>query len=232
MASEVETTQATSYEEAAKYWSTVPPTINGMLGGFACISTTDIRGSKVLLKQLFKSQNPPNKYYALDCGAGIGRITKYLLSDLFEKVDMVEQNSVFLEAAKNYLGPTLIEKKIGTMFPVGLQDFKPEIGKYDVIWVQWVLGHLTNDDLVDFLLNCQKGLTNNGLIVVKENITSSVEVEVDEKDSSVTRPMGLLKELFVKANLDCYRVTKQLNFPKGLYTVYMFVLKPKIQKSD
>ena len=33
---------------------------------------------------------------------------------------------------------------------VGLEDWVPEEGKYDVIWVQWVVGHLTDDDFVAF----------------------------------------------------------------------------------
>lgn len=39
----------------------------------------------------------------LDCGAGIGRVTKNLLLPLFDTVDMVEQNPEFLEKAKDYL---------------------------------------------------------------------------------------------------------------------------------
>lgn len=143
------------YLSGARYWSQVPPTVNGMLGGFANISTTDIQSSKSLLKQLFSSKQPPGRSYALDCGAGIGRITKFLLSSLFDHVDLVEQNPDFLETAKGYLGPSLLDKKIGQMFPVGLQDFQPELGKYDVIWVQWVLGHLTDEDFVNFFTKCQ-----------------------------------------------------------------------------
>lgn len=39
----------------------------------------------------------------VDCGAGIGRVTKNLLLPLFDAVDMVEQNPEFLEKAKDYL---------------------------------------------------------------------------------------------------------------------------------
>lgn len=45
--------EAKFYENAEQYWSQVPPTIDGMLGGFGCISSTDIRGSEVFLKKLF-----------------------------------------------------------------------------------------------------------------------------------------------------------------------------------
>ena len=39
----------------------------------------------------------------LDCGAGIGRVTKNLLLPLFETVDIVEQNPDFVEKAKDFL---------------------------------------------------------------------------------------------------------------------------------
>ena len=40
--------------------------------------------------------------------------------------------------------------KIGHLICSGLQDFTPSDGAYDVIWCQWVLGHLTDEDLVAF----------------------------------------------------------------------------------
>lgn len=141
------------YSDGANYWSEIPPTVDGMLGGFGYISEADIKGSKMLLKQLFNSKSPPGRDYALDCGAGIGRITKYLLTETFNKVDMVEQNPSFLEKAKVYLGHK--KEKVKNYFPDGLQSFQPLPLNYDVIWIQWVVGHLTNDHLIKFLESCQ-----------------------------------------------------------------------------
>ena len=45
------------YTDAAKYWEKIPPTLDGMLGGFGFISQTDIGGSNVFLKSLFKVRN-------------------------------------------------------------------------------------------------------------------------------------------------------------------------------
>lgn len=109
------------YADSAKYWNNVPATLNGMLGGFGFISRIDIDGSdgflnslfevwnndaefiNILNKQCFQLENPPNKNYALDCGSGIGRITKKLLIKHFKLVDLVEQNSKFLDTAKKLL---------------------------------------------------------------------------------------------------------------------------------
>lgn len=142
------------YIDAVNYWEKIPPTVDGMLGGFGFISQTDIEGSKKFLEQLFNLKTPPGKEYAVDCGAGIGRITKNLLSDIFVHVDLVEQNPIFLEKAKAFIGRTN-KNKIGVFFPIGLQDFTPETHKYDIIWCQWVLGHLKDDHFVDFLERCK-----------------------------------------------------------------------------
>ena len=58
--------------QAADYWASVPTTIDGMLGGFAKISHTDIDGSNKLLKSLFKVgkgvKNPNHKKCLLTGG--------------------------------------------------------------------------------------------------------------------------------------------------------------------
>lgn len=141
------------YGKAADYWAKIPATLDGMLGGFPEISHTDLMGSRSFLLQLFRIKEAPGKNRALDCGAGIGRVTKHLLAPIFKTVDLVEQDKAFLEKAKVYLKP--IETKIGSYYNVGLQDFKSETQVYDLIWVQWVSGHLTDDDLVMFLNECR-----------------------------------------------------------------------------
>ena len=75
--------------------------------------------------------NGPSNQRALDCGAGIGRITKHLLVKHFTKVDLVEQNKLFLEKAKEYLKTS---DKVDHLYCCGLQNFVPEEKTYDVIW--------------------------------------------------------------------------------------------------
>jgi len=237
------------YGDAADYWKNIPATVNGMLGGYAHISPMDIKDSKKFLKSFLElpdecDEKTPSKVrriepsstndtsltgkiipsIALDCGAGIGRVTKNLLLPLFDTVDMVEQNPDFLQKAKDYLG----EKKdrIGHFYAQGLQDFKPETGRYSVIWVQWVLGHLTDDDFVDFFERCQSGLAAGGLICVKENITKT-GVDLDSEDSSVTRSDEKLRELFSKSSLTVIKDDVQKNFPGELYRVKMYAMRPK-----
>ncbi|XP_011506450.1 PREDICTED: N-terminal Xaa-Pro-Lys N-methyltransferase 1-B [Ceratosolen solmsi marchali] len=213
------------YEDAAKYWEKIPATVDGMLGGFGFISQTDIIGSKQFLKSLFQFPGLlPGRNYALDCGAGIGRITGNLLTKYFKTVDLVEQNPKFLEQAKLYLKNSL--HRVGQFYSIGLQDFCPEPGKYDVIWCQWVLGHLNNNDLIKFFQNCKQALKSTGLLVVKENVTSSNVVEVDKEDSSITRPHSDLLTIFEKSGFKCIKEERQYHMPDGLYPVYMFAIKP------
>ena len=81
-------------------------------------------------------ENGPSNFRAIDCGAGIGRITKHLLIKHFDKVDLVEQNKIFLEKAKEYLSAS---DKVGHLYCCGLQNFVPEAQSYDVIWYVYVL---------------------------------------------------------------------------------------------
>jgi protein N-terminal methyltransferase len=77
------------------------------------------------------------------------------------------------------------------------------------------------------MLLFRRCLKKNGVIVVKENVTSSGKTEVDKTDSSVTRPLRVLSQLFSKAGLKQLTSTKQRGFPKGLYPVHMFALLPQ-----
>merc|ERR1712029_873112 len=171
----------------------------------------------------YKLEESPGKDRGLDCGAGIGRITRNLLKRHLGTVDLVEQNKNFIEAAVKYVG----DDHQGEFFHCGLQDFVPQDGAYDVIWVQWVTGQLTDPHFVQFLKRCSQGLAKNGVIVWKENLTSSGEVEEDDEDKSVTRPEELVKLLFEEAGLNIEICLTQTKFPKDIYPVKMFVLRPK-----
>ncbi|XP_049291714.1 N-terminal Xaa-Pro-Lys N-methyltransferase 1-A [Anopheles funestus] len=216
------------YNNAKNYWSNVSPTVDGMLGGFGSISLIDIRGSEQFLKHLYKQKPAPGRTRALDCGAGIGRISKNLLLPLFDHVDLVEQDEHFCQTARTELAD--FGSKLGTVFNEGLQDFVPEQGRYDIIWAQWVLGHLTDEDTVQFFHRCSKALARGGMIVIKENFTSSNVVDLDRTDSSVTRPLLQMKQLLKQANMRVVKEQRQTSFPKELYPVYMLALRPMIKK--
>lgn len=63
---------------------------------------------------------------------------------------------------------------------------------------------------------------------MKENTTTNNELDVDATDSSVTRPLHLLCELLQRAGLRCVKQKRQVNFPHGLYPVYMIATRPSL----
>nr|CAG4645846.1 EOG090X0EJQ [Lynceus sp. MCZ IZ 141354] len=218
-----EAVQENSYVASSKYWEHVDPTVDGMLGGFGNISNLDIQGSQNFLTTVYQLLVKPGRQRAVDCGAGIGRITFSFLNKVFPVVDLVEQNKTFLEEAQKQLSATSHK---GQFFNVGLQDFHPEREVYDVIWVQWVLLYLQDEDLVAFFQRCRLALKPSGVIIVKENIAHGETDEIDVSDASVTRSMSSFKTLFNKAGLKIIKDKKQPRFPKELYDVYMFALRP------
>lgn len=142
---------------------------------------------------------------------------------MFETVDMVEQNQIFLDQAEKFLGAE--RNRVERCICAGLQEFTPEDGRYDVIWSQWVLGHLTDSDLVDFFRRCRKGLSPNGIMCVKENVKDGSERDFDEQDSSWTRLREELEKLMEESGFRIVKKQKQRGFPKALYDVYMYALQ-------
>lgn len=68
-------------------------------------------------------------------------------------------------------------------------------------------------------------MSPNGVIIVKENVTSSGQLERDDVDSSVTRSLDHLLLLLTKSHLVIIKEYKQDNFPAGIYPVHMFALR-------
>ena len=207
------------YDDAQAYWSSIQgngfhlATDQGMLGGYEYLSPIDAASSLQFLSDV-------QGQVCCDCGAGIGRVTETVLQKKFKQVDLVEQEIKFLDAARQKLkGPF-------QFIHSGLQDFQPEKDRYDLIWCQWVLGHLTDQDFVAFFQRCKEAIKENGVIGVKENCSRS-GVIFDEQDSSCTRPCELLLQLFDQAGLKVVKQEDQLGFPASLFPVKMFLLSRK-----
>jgi protein N-terminal methyltransferase len=153
------------------------------------------------------------------------------------------------------------------MYQTGLQDFDPrkpensvQVGDiigaedgweagYDVVWIQWCAGHLSDEQFVIFLQRSKDSLREDGIIVVKENQTryGAETALFDDDDSSLTRygmesisiPLARpltghrnyhrseenLKSIFAKAGLKVIREELQLGFPTTLFPVKMYGLR-------
>jgi protein N-terminal methyltransferase len=125
------------YCSAIEYWNTVPATIDGTLGGFGDVSPADLMGSGRFLDALadagYSTRHGGLKGRAVDCGAGVGRITAGLLTARFRRVDVVEPVARMMQQAKATLA-TLGHR--GEFHEVGLESFDAAPGSYDCIWIQ------------------------------------------------------------------------------------------------
>jgi len=208
-----------NHQDARDYWQSIDADVNGMLGGFPYISKVDLQGSRSFLVKIGVSGKGKEKVgRAIDCGAGIGRITEGLLLSTATTVDVVEPIAKFSNALANKPG-------IGEIYNVGLESWEPTV-EYDLIWNQWCLGHLTDEQLLTYLQKCGRVLKEGGFVVVKENMSSMGEDVFDEVDSSVTRTDEKFRELFEKAGLKIKKTEIQNGLPTELYPVRMYALQP------
>jgi protein N-terminal methyltransferase len=127
--------------------------LDGVLGGFGHLTPVDVRDSNAFLREL-RSDFPGICFdSAVDCGAGVGRVTKNLLLQNCRTVTLVEQSPRLLAAARDYLGPIDEEKSViyvqqGLQVSISIispllskysgsfQEFCPEENSYDLIWIQ------------------------------------------------------------------------------------------------
>uniref|UniRef100_A0A6M2E8C4 Alpha N-terminal protein methyltransferase 1 n=1 Tax=Populus davidiana TaxID=266767 RepID=A0A6M2E8C4_9ROSI len=123
----------------------------------------------------------------------------------------------------------LDEHKATNFYCVPLQEFTPDVGRYDVIWVQWCIGHLTDDDFVSFFNTAKIGLKPGGFFVLKENLARSGFV-LDKEDRSITRSDSYFKGLFSRCGLHLYKSREQKGLPKELFAVKMYALTTDIPK--
>lgn len=129
--------------------------------------------------------------------------------------------------------PLTSTKLLGRVGYTPVKDVMEDIDSgFDMVWCQWSLGHLTNPDLVKFLLRVQASLRDKGVIIVKENIYVESEtggdVFFDDQDSSLTRSDRTFKRIFSEAGLTLILERVQKGFPAGLFEVKMYALKPTI----
>ncbi|XP_062161625.1 alpha N-terminal protein methyltransferase 1 isoform X2 [Alnus glutinosa] len=207
------------YRQGVGYWQGVEASVDGVLGGYGHVNEADIQGSEAFLNTLLSERFPnagtDSHLVALDCGSGIGRVTKNLLIRYFNEAareSLAPENHMFSDI-----------HKATNFFCMPLQEFTPDEGRYDVIWVQWCIGHLTDDDFVTFFNRAKAGLKPGGFIVLKENIARTGFV-LDNEDRSITRSDLYYKELFSHCGLHIYKSKDQSGLPEELFAVKMYAL--------
>ena len=212
------------YTRALDYYEdNCEATLDGVLGGFAQLTDVDLAGSKDFLSRLGARQWSEGA--ACECGAGIGRVTKGLLLDLgVTRCDLVESSARLLYAAPDYIGDEGAAKC--RFYCQGLQDWVPQANSYSIVWIQWVLCYLNDEDVVRFLRLCgQSLLPGVGVIVLKENSSNEEDYVVDVDDASICRSIPYWSKLIRQAGLQIVYECIQVGFPDSIFPVYQVALE-------
>lgn len=223
-----------NYNDAIDYWTSVPASVDGVLGGFGeqtAVPKADIVGSLTFLRKLQSRMvcPPDHEKLTIDMGAGIGRITRDLLWKVSDRCDLLEPVQPFVAQMHHELVGVAAKNRLGDIYDIGMQQWTclPEkLGRYWLVWCQWCVGQLPDDELVEFWSRCRGALIGNGVgtMIVKENI-APVDDIFDETDSSVTRTDAKFRQLFVAAGFKLIASDVQKGMPKELYPVRMYCLK-------
>ena len=212
------------YERGRLYWQTIPTTVEGMvLGpGASAVETRTIERELEDTISLLK-ENDCEGDCALDCGAGIGRVSQ-ALGSLYSSVDMLEPCSHLLDFVKKKGGAP----GNGRLLPYPIQGYNPTnspTGPYDLISINWCASFVTDDDLILFLNNCRPALTNSGKIFIKENITET-HFRARRGSASVARTDSHYLDIFKAGNLSVIAEKLQEGLPDGWLPVKMYLLVP------
>jgi protein N-terminal methyltransferase len=207
------------YSKTKEHWQHSESSIKGVLGGNDQVHNSDVKTSCELLDGLIKVHKINTKK-VLDCGAGIGRVTSSVLTKYFDECDIMEQDEKFVDNCRTNFSN---EPKIKDIYQSSLQDFVFS-KSYNVIWIQWCLENLDDQDLANFLIKCKNNLEENGMIIIKENIVQKGSKFIS-MDYSKVRSDLIFKNIFEKSGLKIIRHFHHPNWPKDLLKVSVFVLK-------
>lgn len=142
------------------------------------------------------------KTRALDCGAGIGRVTQNVLLTAFDEVDLVELTASAIAAARRNIEASANDVRrvgqLGRTYNVPLQDFVPEAGRtYDLIWLQWVTEYLTDADIVTLLMRLRSALA----------LRSQLTDDSERINGATARTVGARGLLVIKC--DVYKLSEK-----------------------
>ena len=224
------------YKKREAHWASKEPVLLSVVGGFEKSHLPDVKCSCELLNGLIltKQLNPGN---ALDLAAGIGRVTEFVLSNFFKEIDLVEKDKKFIDKCKVKFSSN---DKIKKIYMESLENFKFE-RKYDLIWMQWCLENLEDEDLEPFIKKCYDNLNEDGIIIVKENLYNvegeGEEEEEEEEDNyqfkyseldySKQRPDAFYINLFVKNKFKIKLHFLNPNWPEDMMPLCVYVLSKK-----
>ncbi len=209
------------YEQIKKFWANSESSVSGVLYGYTETNIPDIKSSNELMKDLIQNKII-NSNRAIDCCAGVGRVTSNVLMNYFQEIDIMEQDEKYIQKCKSDFSSN---PKVKNVYQSTLQDFKFK-KSYDVIWLQWCLENVLDKDLIKFLTDCRDSLTEKGVIIAKEN---APEVQYVSKgvNKAIIRSDSKLQEAYEKAGLQIVKQFFNPDWPQRFTPLSVYVLKRK-----
>jgi len=195
------------------------PTIEGMLGGLTFVHGQETAWTQAYLRGLSARGlvHIGTGSEALDCGAGIGRVAHYALKPMIEFVDILDGTEAYVKASEENFARNSIRNR----FFQPLEYFDPSLLgdlRYDLIWAQWLIGHLADDDVVSLLQKLTLLLKPGGKIILKDNCLSEGFM-FDRQDTNLLRNASWITSLIERAGLQVLESTTPANWPPTLYPI-------------
>lgn len=229
-------------EDSIEYWNGVAGTVNGMLGGFEEITVADCNESLCLLDELHATNGLSYDGAVLDVGAGIGRVSKGVLSQRFSTVDLLEPVAPFLQQVQF---PAMRYKINGSYQTFDFRyktaqcegpacDEGALMGPYECVWIQWSAGYADEVTLAKFLENAALSVKSGGYIILKENINPQTPSgrdfwHFDEDEPNLVRSAEMFRRIIRAAGLtlvfDRRCQFKGYENADNLMPVYFFVIR-------
>ena len=94
------------YNVSTAYWAKQEKTVDGMLGGFQSLTGFDTLSSRDIIEK-YQNQGRKSKLTKLgnnkiaDVGAGIGRVSHFVLADFFKSIDFSAKNWSYILESKH-----------------------------------------------------------------------------------------------------------------------------------
>uniref|UniRef100_A0A0G4I643 Alpha N-terminal protein methyltransferase 1 n=1 Tax=Chromera velia CCMP2878 TaxID=1169474 RepID=A0A0G4I643_9ALVE len=145
-----------------------------MIGDDDEASGSDLEHSQQFLEEVIASLGLSPPLRCLELGAGAGRVTRGVLLRACESVVLFEANKHWLDRAKKNIGRQraqscgFVQGKLEELPNVAGTLCKAREG-FHLVWIQWCLQYLTDQDFVRVLCACVTVLESNGVIILKEN---------------------------------------------------------------
>jgi protein N-terminal methyltransferase len=181
----------------------------------------DEKSSRNLIKILNSDLKILKTCSVLELAAGMGRVTKKVLLQKFERIDVLEPDEKLAAEIEK-----INTKKIKNIYVKKGQDFEFKDSYYDVIWGQWFLENMSDVDNLKFLIKARDHLNDGGKIVLKENIYKEDIVQITFPEGQRIRPLKVYLLFFRLVGLRPVYIKLSDDYPVSSYTpLYEIVLE-------